>query len=266
VRLLFLFSRRKRLGTASAQPTRLALLASALLMMCASAHADNSSEALQLLDSGISQFQAGKLEAARDAFLKARDLVPDKANPHRWLGLVYARMGKCSQAVWELESFIRRVPPNDPRTVEAATLRDRCKAELKPKFGALVVDSNPAEASVRLDDANNPVIGTTPYRNEAVPVGSHLVVVEKPGFQTSQKGVQVSEQGTTQVDFSLSPESIAQPVAASSPPEKKKPRYWMYGVIGGAAVLVVVALGVGLGVGLSNSSSGPTTIDPIRGM
>src|SRR5262249_30241306 len=94
-----------------------------LLMMCATARADNASDALQLLESGISQFQAGKLEAARDAFLKARDLVPDKANPHRWLGLVYARMGKCSQAVWELESFIRRVPPNDPRTVEAATLR-----------------------------------------------------------------------------------------------------------------------------------------------
>jgi hypothetical protein len=236
-------------------------------MMCATARADNASDALQLLESGISQFQAGKLESARDAFLKARDLVPDKANPHRWLGLVYARMGKCSQAVWELESFIRRVPPNDPRTVEAATLRDRCKAELKPKFGALVVESTPSEAAVRLDDASSPVIGTTPYRNEAVPVGSHLVVVDKPGFQTSQKGVQVSEQGTTKVDFSLSPETVAQTVGENPAPapEKKKPRYWMYGVIGGVAVVVVVALGVGLGVGLSNSSSGPTTIDPIRG-
>jgi hypothetical protein len=235
--------------------------------MGATAQADNAAEALQLLESGISQMQAGKLEAARDAFLKARDLVPDKANPHRWLGVVYARMGKCSQAVWELESFIRRVPPNDPRTVEAATLRDRCKAELKPKFGALVVESEPSEAAVRLDDPSSPILGTTPYRNEAVPVGSHLVVVEKSGFQTAQKGVQVGEQGTAKLDFSLSPDvvAVAEPVSAPRAPEKKKSRYWMYGVIGGAAVVVVVALGVGLGVGLGNSSSGPPTITPIRG-
>jgi len=40
---------------------------------------------------------------------------------------------------------------------------------------------------VRLDDAASPIVGATPYRNEAIPVGSHLVVVEKNGFQIAQK-------------------------------------------------------------------------------
>lgn len=234
-----------------------------LLLLSVPARADNAAEALKLLELGILQFQAGKLEAARDAFVKARDLVPDKANPHRWLGLVYARLGKCSQAVTELGTFIQRVPANDPRTVEAVTLRDRCQAELKPKFGALVVDSMPTDASVRLDDAAAPVMGVTPYRNEAVPVGSHLVVVEKPGFQTAQKGVQVSEQGITRVKLELLVEGAA-PVATESTDRQKKPRYWIYGVAGGAVVVVAVALGVGLGVGLSNSSSGIPTLPAIR--
>jgi hypothetical protein len=236
-----------------------------LLLLAAPVQADSTDDALKLLDLGVSHFQAGRLDAARDAFIKARDLVPDKPNPHRWLGLVYARLGNCGLAVWELESFIRRVPASDPRTVEAVTLRDRCKAELKPRFGALVIESTPPEASVRLDDAAAPVLGTTPYRNEAVPVGSHLVVVEKPGYQTAQKGVLVSQEGITRVELALSPAVVA--AVTTSPTTdapRKKPRYWIYGVVGGAVVVAAVVLGVGLGVGLRSSSEIPT-LDPIRG-
>jgi hypothetical protein len=229
----------------------------ALLLLPICARADGTDEALKLLELGMVQFQAGKIDAARENFLKARDLVPDKPNPHRWLGLVYARTGKCSLAVTELDAFIRRVPPTDPRTVEAVTLRERCQAELKPRFGALLVESIPSQASVRLDDAAAPIMGVTPYRNEAVPLGSHLIVVEKNGFQTAQKGVMVGEKGITRVSLELVAEGAA-PVA-----ERKKPRYWIYGVAGGAVVVVAVALGVGLGVGL-NSNSGIPTLPPIR--
>jgi len=67
----------------------------------------------------------------------------------------------------------------------------------------------------------------------------------------------VSEQGTTRVSLSLSPDAVAvEPMTRVDAP-RKKPRYWIYGVVGGA-VVVAVALGVGLGVGLSNSSGIPT--------
>ena len=238
----------------------------AVLVLSSTAFADNASDALALLEQGVTRFQAGRLDAACDALERARDLVPDKPNPHRWLGLVYARMGKCSQAVVELESFIKRVPPIDPRAVEAVTLRDRCKAELKPRFGALLVESTPSQARVRLDDAAAPVVGTTPYRTEALSVGSHLVVVEKAGFQTAQKGVAVVADGTARVDLRLTPDAAAAaPIVTVSATEssRRKPRYWVYGVVAGA--VVVVALGVGLGVGLGSSSSGPPTLPPVRG-
>jgi hypothetical protein len=235
-----------------------------LLLVAATAHAEKSDDALKLLDEGINAFQAGKLPEAEHAFTKARDLVPDKPNPHRWLGLVLAREGKCSQAVWELESFIRRVPPSDPRSVEAVTLRDRCKAELKPRFGALVVESTPSVADVRLDDAAGPVVGSTPYRSEAVPAGNHLVFVQKPGFQQAAKGVAITDGAITRVQLQLAPE--AAPVAAATTedaPKKKAPRYWIYGVVGGA--VLAVALGVGLGVGLGTQSSGPPTLPAVHG-
>jgi tetratricopeptide (TPR) repeat protein len=178
-----------------------------LLMVAGAAPArgDHASEALQLLDRGISHFQAGRLEEARDALTRARDLVPDKANPHRWLGLVDARMGRCDEAVRELEAFIERVPRDDPRAVEAVTLRDRCVAE--------------------------------PAAKKAPPVALETRPVERP--------------------------RNAELEVTSAPPSQPKPkRYWIAGVVVGAAV--VVALGVGLGVGLGTASS-PTTLSPIHG-
>lgn len=164
-----------------------------LLFLAPQARADRAAEALQLLDQGIAHFQAGRLDAARDSFIQARDLVPDKPNPHRWLGLVYARQGRCAEAVTEVDVFIQRVPASDPRAVEAVTLRDRCQPE-----------------------------------------------AQKPRLD-------------------LAPE---EPIT-ERPPAKKKPRYWVYGVTGGAVVVVAVALGVGLGIGLTNSSSGLTTLPTI---
>ena len=51
----------------------------------------------------------------------------------------------------ELEIFLGKVQPDDPRTSEAVVLRDRCKEELQPKLGTLVVESEPSGAEVRLE-------------------------------------------------------------------------------------------------------------------
>src|SRR6516165_11792935 len=93
----------------------------ALLVAMGVAHADNAADALIELDRGVALFQNNDLPAAREAFVKARDLVPDKANPYRWLGLVDARLGRCKEAIDELEVFLKRVPLNDTRAIEAIT-------------------------------------------------------------------------------------------------------------------------------------------------
>src|SRR5258706_8565127 len=119
------------------------------LLLCAAApraRADKASEALQLLDKGIVAFNAGQLPQARELFSRARDLVPDKANPYRWLGLVDARMGHCADAARELDIFLQKVPAGDAPTAEALTLRDRCRPELAPGGGALGGGTTPPGA------------------------------------------------------------------------------------------------------------------------
>jgi hypothetical protein len=108
----------------------MALVGLLLLAPAVRADPDDQAEALRLLDAGIAAFQRGDLEQARATIARARDLVPERANPYRWLGLVEAGMGRCEEAIRDLDAFIARVPVDDPRLLEASTLRDRCQSEL----------------------------------------------------------------------------------------------------------------------------------------
>jgi tetratricopeptide (TPR) repeat protein len=225
--------------------------------------ADKPQDALKLLDEGIKAFNAGQLPEARDAFSRARELVPDKANPYRWLGLVDARMGRCGDAIKELEIFLQKVPPNDQRVAEAVTLRDRCREDLQPRVGSLVVESTPAGADVRLDDASSDPVGVTPYRSDSVPAGNHVVFVHRAGYESITRGVAVSPRETAQLELALTLSSRGA-VMTEAPPRrtevvarptttvhKEKP-YWVAGVVVG--VLAAAGLAVGLGIGLTQTT------------
>jgi hypothetical protein len=246
-----------------------------LLLLTGLARADDVSTALGELDRGVALFQSGDLTAARAAFARARDLVPDKANPYRWLGLVDARLGRCAEAIQELDEFVRRVPTNDTRAVEAITIRDRCKEELQPKVGTLVIESTPPGAEVHLDEPEAPA-GVTPYRNDAVPVGSHVVYLHKPGYRALEKSVRVGRNETVRLDLALSAEPTPSPSPSPSPSvvltppstqppaptvEKRKSKLWIIGVVAGA--VAVAGLGVGLGIGLSGHSN-ETVLPPLK--
>ena len=101
-----------------------------LVLFSTAARADNVSEALTVLDRGVALYKAGDLPAARAEFVAAHNLVPDKPNPFRWLGLVDARLGRCKDAVDELTHFLQLISADDPRAVEAIAVRDACKSEL----------------------------------------------------------------------------------------------------------------------------------------
>ncbi len=72
-------------------------------------------EAVLTNNRGVAFYYRGAFEAARDAFLKALELLPDYAEAHNNLGLVYSRLGEGEQAV---ESF-RRALTADPKMGEA---------------------------------------------------------------------------------------------------------------------------------------------------
>lgn len=229
---------------------RVILLLTALLLARA-AFADSAEDAIKAIDQGLALLKAGDLPAARAAFQRAHDLVPDKANPYRLLGIVDARLGDCARAVEELDTFLKRVQADDPRAIESITVRDRCKEELQPKLGALVIESIPSGAEVRLDQKDKPPEGTTPWRNESIPAGNHVVFLSKPGYQASVSIVQVARGGVSNVQVVLPAEpppnvverpatSPTQLVAQAPPPPKKKWKLWV-----GIGVPVGVVLGVG---------------------
>ena len=182
---------------------------------------EKDAEANKMLEKGIALFKDGKLAEARAVFFQLRKLVPDKANPHRWLGMTYARLGQCPEAITNLNNFLERVAEDDPRVAEVTTIRDRCKDELQPKTGTLVIESTPPGAEVLLDDEKGPSAGRTPYRSTTTVAGEHVVYLRKPGFETLSKHITLGKKETVNLDVSLRP--IAPPPIAVAPPPKPKP-------------------------------------------
>jgi len=84
--------------------------------------------ALDHLDRGVAAYRAGELVRAHAEFTEASRLAPDRPNPYRWLALTEAALGECAAARVHVESFLSRVPPEDPRVPEVAALRERCLA------------------------------------------------------------------------------------------------------------------------------------------
>lgn len=245
------------------------VVAVALLARAVSpAAADTTDAARMLLDAGVDKFNAGNFAEARTMFEHARELAPDKPNPHRWLGLTDARLGHCDDAVSELDVFMRMVPVTDERMREASLARDLCNRQLDARGGTLVVESAPAGAVVRLDENPAPR-GTTPLTQEGVSVGAHVVHLERAGYRGATASVSIDRKQPAKVSLTLEPEApptpsvatapVIAPIAVEAAPPKPRPRrrYWIAGAVAGAAAVVVGS--IVLGVTLSNASGSPPT-------
>jgi len=98
-----------------------------------SAHADADTEALGHLDRGVAAYRAGDYTLAEHELQAAQQLVPDRANPYRWLALTEAALGECPTALVNVESFLSRIAADDPRVAEMVQVRQRCVLELHAK-------------------------------------------------------------------------------------------------------------------------------------
>lgn len=85
--------------------------------------------ALVHLDRGIAAFNAKDFQRALRELTAAHELVPDKANPYRWLALTEIQLGDCKSALVHIEGFLSRVPPTDPRVAEMTRWRALCRQE-----------------------------------------------------------------------------------------------------------------------------------------
>jgi tetratricopeptide (TPR) repeat protein len=168
----------------------------------------------------------------------------DAAREHFKQGTTFYALGKYSEAAVEYEHAYELHP--DPALLYNAAQAHRMAGE-KPR--ALLLYSN----YLRL-------YGQT-AKNRA----------EVQRFITQLKAAIDSEKTVTSTP-PTTPEpmqpSVKEPVLVKEtppPPEKKPVRPWVWGVVGGAAAVVVgVSLGVGLGIGLSHSEYPSTSLPVIR--
>jgi hypothetical protein len=86
---------------------------------------DDAKQELLLGDQARGQ---GNYEVALAHYNAARLLVPDRPGPYASLGIVYAEMGKCPEAVDAFGEYYKRLK-KEPNP-EAAAANDRCKAIL----------------------------------------------------------------------------------------------------------------------------------------
>jgi len=127
---------------------RLLLAAAAVALVATAAGAEERDEAaLRHLDVGIAAYRAGDFRTARREFDRARELVPEKANPYRWLGMAEQQLGNCTQALLAFEMFLKLVPPSDERVGEVTRLRDACQQQPRPP-PLVVAPSSPSPPAV----------------------------------------------------------------------------------------------------------------------
>lgn len=167
---------------------RLTTIALLLCSVSVARAADNESEAIDAINRGRLLFEQGAFAAAREQFVEAKRLAPNHSNPYRRLLITDEKLGRCADVLWDFDQFRQLVKPDDSRLAEAAAVRDRCKESFKPKLGTLVVDSTPTGAEVHLEDPNSPAAGVTPYRNDQISAGAHVVHLARAGYAPASQG------------------------------------------------------------------------------
>ncbi len=214
-----------------------AVTAVILLLAGTPAFGDDRAEAQAALERGVAAYRAGELATARDELTAANKLAPDSPNPYRWLAIVEVGLGNCKPALVHVEGFLARVPSTDERIPEVIALRDKCLAP-----GSLTIASSPSGASIRID--GGAVVGMTPHRALDLRPGSHTLVVDKSGFVTATRTIELAAGTELAIDVTLERRASA---GSSS-------RWWLWAALGAG---VVTAIGVTYAVTRDGGSSQP---------
>jgi PEGA domain-containing protein len=165
--------------------------------MAGAAHADpDDGSAAIHLERGIAAYRAHEFSRAMTELLAANRQALDSPEPYRWIALTEAEIDDCRSALINIETFVSLVPAGDPRVPELTALRDRCRYT-----GNLTVESTPSGAAIRID--RGPVVGATPLRHLAMRAGRHTITVDKPGFESQSRDVDVRALATDHAGFAL---------------------------------------------------------------
>ena len=146
---------------------------------------------------------AAKWNEALDFFVKHPDLADAKTlgDGHFFVGALAVQNGGKSQSKKATEEFVRALLNNpeltcDPQVYGADVKKafDKALTEISTKgVGSLAADSSPPGAMVTLRGKE---IGRTPLTEApSVPLGRHLLLFSRPGFETAGAWADVGKEG-----------------------------------------------------------------------
>ncbi len=155
-------------------------------------------EAKRHFEQGESLRQANQLQAALEAYLKSRALVPRATNTVNVAVCLYA-LKRYDEAYEYFEDALTKYPESQlsPATRDSAK---KSMAEIEAKVGRLDVSANVDGALVIDGRSRGKLPLIAPVR---VMPGKHVVRVLRDGFATFEQTVQVAERETVRVDAKL---------------------------------------------------------------
>lgn len=241
------------------------------------ARADAQKEAEQEMAQAQAALDQNDYPTALQHFSAAQTLAPQASGPLLGLGLTYAAIDRCQEAVPLLVEYRRRKGPTANPKAER-TIED---CQKRPGTGTLVLETRPSGVDVTRDTQGQPFVGKTPLVVE-LPVGRHTLLLRKPGYFMSTVTVQIrpgketrelaglrsettapdEEPVATKPTKPVEPATTTTPPTAAKPeptttrsdltatPPEKKSRTGLYVGIGvGVGVVVIVAVAVGAALG-----------------
>ena len=203
------------------RPIGFAVLAFALLAPVAG-FAESQKEAEQEMALAQEALDHNDYPTALQHFSAAQTLLPQASGPLLGLGLTYAAIDRCQEAVPLLSEYrLRKGSSASPKAERAIN-----DCQHKPSNGTLVLETRPTGVDVYQDIKGQPLLGKTPLVAD-LPVGRHTLLLRKQGFLLNTVTVQIRPGQETRelTGLRAEPGSRAEPtVATAAPPRVEEPK------------------------------------------
>lgn len=153
-----------------------------------------------LIEEGLAAYDRGEFERALQHFRDAYDIYAHPDLLYR-LGLAYEKLDEVEEAIRHYRMFLEEVPDAKERGRIEATVR-RLEKRLASEASQVRIKTNPAGATVFINDEINGPAGTTPIE---LPVssGNYKIILKKEGHQTIEDVVDVPKGQTLVLNYAL---------------------------------------------------------------
>jgi tetratricopeptide (TPR) repeat protein len=166
--------------------------------------ASEKRELTSLMEAGQAAYERGEFERSLRYFQDAYELYAHPNLLYR-IALSHEKLGHDKDAISFYRSFLEERPDTKKRGRIEQTIKVLEK-RLADKQSVLRIKSNPAVATVYINETVNGASGTTPLEVPISP-GTYKVIVKKEGYKTVEETVEVAEGETLSLSYSLAKEA-----------------------------------------------------------